>query len=102
MQTAVLLDDFEKANALLDGEDSTASRFGRIRYYDDGKISEWCSDLTIEKTFGIRTFWDLQQNQEKHSDESWQDEMMKLEMRVSETEEFKSIAFFHHLIIRKE
>ena len=66
MQTAVLLDDFEKANALLDGEDSTASRFGRIRYYDDGKISEWCSDLTIEKTFAIRTFWDLQQNQEKH------------------------------------
>ena len=33
MQMAVLLDDFEKANALLDGENSTSSKFGSIRYY---------------------------------------------------------------------
>lgn len=32
LQMAVLLDDFEAANALLDGENSTASRFGTIRY----------------------------------------------------------------------
>ena len=34
MQMAVLLDDFEKANALLDGENSTSSKFGSIRYYE--------------------------------------------------------------------
>ena len=102
MQMAVLLDDFEKANALLDGEDSTASKFGKIRYYDDEDILKWCPELSIEKTYGIRTFWDMQQNQEKHSDESWQDEMEKLEMRVSEIEEFRSIAFFHHLIVKKK
>ncbi|SEP60400.1 Methyltransferase domain-containing protein [Lachnospiraceae bacterium NE2001] len=102
MQMAVLLDDFDKANALLDGENSTASKFGTIRYYDDTQIEEWCPDLIIEKIYGIRTFWDLQQNQEKHSDEEWQDKMMNLELRVSELDDFVDIAFFHHLVIRKK
>lgn len=101
MQMAVLLDDFEKANALLDGADSTASKFGAIRYYEDEDIAKWVQELHIEKAFGIRTFWDLQQNQEKHCDEDWQQEMMKLEMRVSKIKAFREIAFFHHLIIRK-
>ena len=101
MQMAVLLDDFEKANALLDGADSTASKFGAIRYYEDSDISRWLPELHIDRYFGIRTFWDLQQNQEKHGDEDWQQEMMNLEMRVSEIEAFQNIAFFHHLIITK-
>ena len=100
MQMAVLLDDFEKANALLDGEDGMASKFGAIRYYEDSEVLRWCPDLYIDKTYGIRTFWDLQQKQEKHSDEEWQEKMMQLEMRVSEMNEFISIAFFHHLIIK--
>ena len=37
---AVLLDDFERANALLDGKDSMASRFGAIRYYDDDDVTK--------------------------------------------------------------
>ena len=101
MQMAVLLDDFEKANALLDGDDSIASKFGAIRYYDDSDIIKWCPDLYIDKTYGIRTFWDLQQNQEKHSDEAWQEKMMQLEMRASEIQDFIKIAFFHHLIVSK-
>lgn len=101
MQMAVLLDDFDKANALLDGKNSSASKFGEIRYYEDDDIEKWASKLYIEKTYGIRTFWDLQQKQEKHSDEEWQQKMMQLEMRVSEIEAFREIAFFHHLIIRK-
>ena len=101
MQMAVLLDDFEKANALLDGADSTASKFGAIRYYEDSDISRWMPELYIDKCFGIRTFWDLQQKQEKHCDEDWQQEMMKLETRVSEIDAFRNIAFFHHLIIKK-
>ena len=32
MQMAVLLDDIEKAHALLDGKNSAASKFGEIRY----------------------------------------------------------------------
>ena len=72
MQMAVLLDEFEKANALLDGENSTASKFGTIRYYEDEDILKWEPGLKIIEVFGIRTFWDLQQNQEKHGNEEWQ------------------------------
>ena len=99
MQMAVLLDDFDKANALLDGENSMASKFGEIRYYEDEEINEWMPDLDVEKVYGIRTFWDLQQNQEKHADEAWQEAMVKLDMRVSQMDAFRQIAFFHHLIL---
>ena len=85
MQMAVLLDEFEKANALLDGENSTASKFGTIRYYEDEDILKWEPGLKIIEVFGIRTFWDLQQNQEKHGNEEWQDKMMQLEMRVAQS-----------------
>lgn len=101
MQMAVLLDDFEKANALLDGENSMASKFGVIRYYGDKDLLEWESNLVISEVFGIRTFWDLQQNQEKHGDEDWQRKMLQLEMRVAQIPEYKDIAFFHHLLLKK-
>ena len=101
MQMAVLLDDFEKTNALLDGENSTASKFGAIRYYEDEDILMWEPGLNISEVFGIRTFWDLQQNQEKHGNEEWQDKMMQLEMRVAQIPEYRDIAFFHHLMLKK-
>ena len=101
MQMAVLLDDFEKANALLDGENSTASKFGAIRYYEDEDILMWEPGLNISEVFGIRTFWDLQQNQEKHGNEEWQDKMMQLEMRVAQIPEYRDIAFFHHILLKK-
>lgn len=72
MQMAVLLDDFEKTNVLLDGENSTTSKFGCIRYYKDTDILKWEPKSIVSDTFGIRTFWDLQQNQENHGDEEWQ------------------------------
>ncbi len=102
MQMAVLLDDFEKANELLDGENSTASKFGVIRYYENEMISAWLPGLKNTNCFGIRTFWDLQQNQEKHSLEEWQSKMLQLEMRVSQIEEYRKIAFFHHLFFVKQ
>ena len=51
MQMAVFLDDFEKANALLDGKNSTASKFGTIRYYGDNDITKWELQLTISANF---------------------------------------------------
>lgn len=102
MQMAVLLDDPKQAEALLNGENSTASRFGEIRYYEDEDIEKWNPELEIVDRFGIRTFWDLHQNQEKHADEDWQERMMRLELRVSQIEEYRRIAFFHHLLIKKK
>lgn len=102
MQMAVLLDELEKAHELLDGKNSTASKFGAIRYYDDEMISKWTPGLKNMDCFGIRTFWDLQQNQEKHNTEEWQNRMMQLEMRVSQMDEYRNISFFHHLLFFKE
>ena len=101
MQMAVLLDDFAKANEILDGKDSTASQFGTIRYYEDNDITKWEPQITVSDILGIRTFWDLQQNQQKHGDEAWQEKMLQLELRVSQMQEYKNIAFFHHLLLKK-
>lgn len=101
MQMVVLLNDFDHAHSLLDGNDGMASRYGAIRYYEDQDIEQWCSALAITKTLGMRTFWDMQQKQEIHKDADWQDKMVEIEMRVADMEEYKNIAFFHHLIIEK-
>lgn len=101
MQMMVLLDDFDKANALLDGKNSTASKYGDIRYYEDNDIIVWEPGLDIINVFGIRTFWDLQQNQQKHGDEDWQNKMVQLEDRVAQIPEYRDIAFFHHLLLKK-
>ena len=77
------------------------SKYGAIRYYKNEDIEKWNPNLKITKTFGIRTFWDMQQNQEIHKNSDWQEKMIEIEMRVSDMEEYKNIAFFHHLIIEK-
>lgn len=101
MQMVVLLNNFDSANGLLDGEDGAASKFGTIHYYQDEDLLKWCDGFAIERTYGIRTFWDLQQNQEIHTDADWQEKMLQIEERVSEIEEYREIAFFHHLLLRK-
>lgn len=101
MQMVVLLNDFEHANSLLNGNDGMTSKYGAIHYYEDSDIEKWCPELTITKTLGMRTFWDMQQNQEIHKDVDWQDKMVEIEMRVSDMDGYKDIAFFHHLMIEK-
>ena len=82
-----------RSNALLDGENSTASKFGAIRYYEDQDICKWVPELTVSEIYGIRTFWDLQQNQEKHGDEDRQKKMVQLEMRVAQIPEYRILLF---------
>ena len=101
MQMIVLLNNFDEANNLLDGHNSNAQQFGIINYYDDKDIIEWCDGFTLQETYGLRTFWDLQQNQEIQKDEDWQKKMIDIEMKVSQNPDFQKIAFFHHLIFEK-
>ena len=102
MQMVVLLNEFEKADALLNGEDGCASAYGTIHYYEDADVTKWCKGFQIKETFGIRTFWDLQQKQECHKDPAWQEKMIEAELRVSQILPYRDIAFFHHLILEKE
>ena len=80
MQMVVLLNDFDSANSLLDGNDGMTSKFGAIHYYEDSDIEKWCHKLKITKTLGMRTFWDMQQNQELHKEKEWQQKMIEMEM----------------------
>lgn len=102
MQMVVLLNDFDHAHSLLEGNDGMTSKYGAIHYYEDSDVEKWCPGLKITKTLGIRTFWDMQQNQEIHKDADWQEKMVEIEMRVSDMAGYKDIAFFHHLTIEKK
>jgi S-adenosylmethionine-dependent methyltransferase len=101
MQMVVLLNDFEHANELLEGENGHSQQFGDINYYEDTEILKWSDKFKIERILGMRTFWDLQQNQEIQNDSTWQKQMLKMELKVSELEEYKAIASFHHVILQK-
>ena len=99
MQMVVLLNEFEKAHALMDGADGSSADYGAIHYYEDEDVTE---GFHIRDTYGIRTFWDLQQNQACHTDPAWQEKMIEMELRVSQIPQYREIAFFHHLILEKE
>lgn len=101
MQMVVLLSNFDHANELLDGKHGNAEKYGAINYYKDSDVAKWCDSFVIKKILGQRTFWDLQQNQEIQKDNAWQENMLAIESRVSDIEEYKNIAFFHHLIFTK-
>ncbi|MBQ8313359.1 MAG: class I SAM-dependent methyltransferase [Clostridia bacterium] len=101
MQMAVLLNDFDMANTLLSGGNGTTSKFGDIRYYTDEDALRALPDMELQNLWGARTFWDLQQKQECHTDPEWQEKMLALEHRVSTVPEYQAIAFFHHLLLRK-
>ncbi len=102
MQMVVLLNNFKHANELLEGVNGNAQEFGTINYYEDTEILEWSDKFKIERIYGMRTFWDLQQNQEIQKDNTWQEQMLEMELKVSELEEYKAIASFHHVILRKK
>lgn len=101
MQMAVLLNDFDMANNLLNGGNGTTAKFGDIRYYEDEDALLWLPGFSCEMRWGARTFWDLQQKQECHTDEAWQQQMLALEERVSTIPQYQSVAFFHHLLMKK-
>ena len=101
MQMVVLLNNFKHANELLDGKNGNAEKYGAINYYNDVDIIRWADGLMIYKILGQRTFWDLQQNQNIQSDNEWQNDILEIENRVAELDEYKAVAFFHHVILKK-
>ena len=58
--------------------------------------------MMLTDTFGIRTFFGLSANSEIKYSNEWYQSMLELEMKASEIDEYKKVAFFNHLIFRKE
>ena len=98
MQKAVFDYDIDAVKTLLNGGVNTSRNFGEIKTYEDTDL--FVGNLVIDKCYGICALYGLQNNDIKYKD-GWQETMLEIETAVSEKEEFRNIAFFHHVILRK-
>ena len=90
----------EEAINLLDGVE-TSNNFGRISYYNPEDLVKWGDNLKIEKLLGTRILGMLQQNNDIKYEPEWHDKMFELEMKICDLEPYKSMAFCHHVLLRK-
>lgn len=102
---AVLQDNPKSALELLNNSfDNAQNMFGIRDTYDNNYLLD-CADrlgLICENIFGIRAFFALSSNSKIKCTDEWYENMLKLEMQVSNIDEYKSIAFFNHFIFTKE
>ena len=103
MGNAVFSDDPKAALDLLESGDGESSMFGSRDTYDDADLIERADQcgLTLENLFGIRTFFALSSNNDIKWKQEWYEDMLALEMRTCQMDEWKNISFFHHLIFQK-
>ncbi len=93
--------DILDAANLLDGGYSYSSAFGDIKYYSNEDLLNLTgSSLTIQKVLGIRVLASLQ-DEAIQSSEDWVNKMLEIESRLVEEPEFINIAYFNHLLLRK-
>jgi SAM-dependent methyltransferase len=102
--TAVFKNDPKKALSLLDDNANDNNNYLGTQYiYSNDDVIKWISkyDGEIAKNMGMRAFYALgQDNTIKYTDE-WYHNMLTLESRVAEIDEYRSAAFFNHLLIKK-
>ena len=66
---------------------------------DSKKLGE---RMKLIETYGIRAFFGLSSNNEIKYTEEWYNAMLELETRAAAMDEYRKIAFFHHLIFQKK
>lgn len=103
LASAVFSDDPKAALGLLEAGDNERSMFGSRDTYEDDDLIERAKHqgLTLESLFGIRTFFALSANNDIKWNREWYEDMLALEMRTCQLDEWKNISFFHHLIFQK-
>lgn len=101
MQKAIFDYDVESVVKMLNNENLSSRKFGEIKIYNDSDLLDFSDDkLKISACFGVCTFYGLQNNDIKFSDK-WFSDMLNLEMRVSQIDDFRNIAFYHHILLEK-
>lgn len=103
LASAVFSDDPQTALGLLEDGDNENNMFGKRDTYSTEYLVEQAGKLglTPEERFGLRTFFALSSNNDIKYAKEWYDNMLALEMKTCNLEEYKNIAFFNHLIFRK-
>jgi S-adenosylmethionine-dependent methyltransferase len=100
MQKAVFEYNIKETEMLLKNEDVNSQNFGIIKEYDNRILEEYSKGkLMIDKYYGVRTFYGLQENSIK-SDPKWLENMLRIELEASEIPPLREISFFHHIIMR--
>lgn len=99
MQKAIFDYDIKSVKTMLNNQNLTSQKFGEIRVYNDDELL--INGLYTDECYGVCTFYGLQNNDIKFS-KKWIDEMLDIELSVSQIDDFRNIAFFHHLILRKK
>lgn len=101
---AVFGDNPKSALELLNRNcDNENNMFGSRDTYSNNYLINYSDKLglRLDNIYGIRTFFALSSNDEiKYTDE-WYDNMLELEMKACNIDEYKNIAFFNHLIFTK-
>ncbi|MCR4648576.1 MAG: class I SAM-dependent methyltransferase [Lachnospiraceae bacterium] len=102
MGSAVLADDPKTAISLLN-EETENSMFGSRSVYDSKFVTDVLADnMVLAETYGIRAFFGLSSNNEIKYTDDWYQSMLELETKTYSMDEFKKIAFFNHLILKKK
>jgi S-adenosylmethionine-dependent methyltransferase len=100
MQKAVFEYKINEALELINNGNAISANFGIINEYDNCELEKYCKGLfEIDKIYGIRMFFGLQNNELK-IEPDWILNMYNLECSAEEIPEFRNIAFFHHVILK--
>jgi ubiquinone/menaquinone biosynthesis C-methylase UbiE len=103
-QTAVFQNNPEKAIVMLDPQTNDASNYLGTQYlYSNSYIIELVGRYggKVERVLGMRAFWALGQNNSVKYTDNWYENMLALERRVADMDEYRQVAFYNHLFIRK-
>ena len=93
--------NMEEALTMLNGGDREHNAFGRVNYYEPEDLIKWGDNLEMEKILGVRIFYSLNTNNDARYELGWIDKMFELEMKVCDLEPYKSIAYLHHVLLKK-
>ena len=102
--SAVFWDDPQKALTLVDNNTNDTSNYLGTQYiYSNNDVIEWTNKNNgeIQNILGMRSFWALGQDNSVKFTDDWYRNMLTLENKVSNIDEYKQAAFFNHLIIEK-
>ena len=102
LRQAVLYDDPAGALALVRGG-LASNHFGTIRLYDTGELVDWAArrGFALEQFYGIRSFYSMRQDSDGWDDPAWEQAAYELERAAAQLEPYRSVAFFHHVVLRK-
>ena len=103
LANAVFADDPKTALELLENGDNQKNMFGSRNTYSNEYLTNFLNScgLMLSDCFGIRTFFGLSSNDDIKFTDEWYENMLKLEMKACNADQYKSIAFFNHLIFTK-